>query len=118
MTSYVAVVGPGTVWPDNSCVRLPQVTDNHAGTLMVVESATARVHWMEPRDLDIRTMPVAVNPATGIGISSKHPGGAYACCVDGSAVFLPDALPPTVLRELLIRNDGKSPLRPWEYKDR
>ena len=56
-THYVAVVGPGTVFPiDGTSRRLADVSDGPGDTLIVVEVANAGIHWMEPKDLDWRTM--------------------------------------------------------------
>lgn len=52
-TQFVAVVGPGTVFPsDGSSRRLADVTDGPGNTLIVVEVVGAGIHWMEPKELD------------------------------------------------------------------
>jgi prepilin-type processing-associated H-X9-DG protein len=72
-TSYVAVVGPETLWPGSTPVRFADVVDGTSRTVMVVEVANAGIHWMEPRDLVLSTMPLSVNPERRQGISSPHP---------------------------------------------
>ncbi len=52
-TSYVAVVGPETLWPGDRAVRLDDVTDGLGNTLLVVEIANSGIHWLEPRDLHV-----------------------------------------------------------------
>jgi hypothetical protein len=51
-TNFVAVVGPGTVFPsDGTSRRLADVSDGPENTLMVVEIVGAGIHWMEPKEL-------------------------------------------------------------------
>src|SRR5262249_38706201 len=71
-TNYVAVVGPGTVWPNDKCIQMSDVKDGTSNTILVVELANSGIHWMEPRDLHVNQMPMAVNAQRGQGISSPH----------------------------------------------
>ena len=50
-TSYLAVVGPRTAWPDGKSSRLDDFGDGTANTLLLIESHQHSVHWMEPRDI-------------------------------------------------------------------
>src|SRR5262245_34901715 len=61
MTSFLAVVGPGTVWQEGKSVKQRDVTDDPDATLLVVEVANSGVHWMEPRDLHILQMAPTIN---------------------------------------------------------
>jgi prepilin-type N-terminal cleavage/methylation domain-containing protein/prepilin-type processing-associated H-X9-DG protein len=45
-------------------------------------------------------------------IFSFHPNGAYACFVDGHTAFLRESLPPTILRALITRSDGRNEATP------
>ena len=103
-TSYVAVVGPRTVWPDEKTTRMSDITDGTGNTLLIVEAHNAGIHWMEPRDLDYVQMPMAINPLRGSGISSHHPTLAQAAFVDGSVRALSDNTPPATIRAVLTRN--------------
>jgi hypothetical protein len=55
-TSYVAIVGPGTMWPDDQSRKLAGVTDGTSNTIMVVELLNTGIHWMEPRDLAVEDL--------------------------------------------------------------
>jgi hypothetical protein len=77
---------------------------------MVVEVANSGIHWMEPRDLELSSMALRVNPRQGRGISSHHPHDkwdrpAHLCAnvvsVDGRAHALWNTIPPRQLRALL-----------------
>lgn len=111
-TNYVAVTGPGTMWPGQKTICVRDVTDGTCDTLILVESANCGIHWMEPRDLDLATMPLKINPSSAPGISGGHPGGAQAALADGSVKLLYDSLPPDAIKALVERNDGK-PIPPW-----
>lgn len=113
-TRYVAVVGPGTVWPDAKSTRFADIADGFGNTILIVETSNAPVHWMEPRDLDLRTMNLSINPKAGKAISSKHPsGGAHAAMVDASVVFLSEKkCTPNTLRALLTISGGEKVVAP------
>lgn len=50
-TTYLAVVGERTVWPEKWSKTRKDVTDDLPWTIMVVENHVQHVHCMEPRDL-------------------------------------------------------------------
>ena len=106
-TSYVAVVGPGTAWPDGAPANLKDITDGHADTILLVEVENSGIHWMEPRDLHIVQRAPGVNPAKGQGISSSHKHAANVCFADGHVTPLPDGISEAELQSLLLIADGK-----------
>ncbi len=108
ITSYLAVIGPNTAWPENQPTRFGDFTDGSSNTLLLVESANSGIHWMEPRDLHVGQMAPTINPAARQGISSLHPGGANAAVADGSVRFLPDTVLPEDLRAILTRSGSES----------
>lgn len=63
---------------------------------------------MEPRDLHIVQMPMAVNPPRGHGISSSHPNVALAVYADGHTQALTSNAPADVLRALLTIAGGET----------
>ena len=109
MTSYVAVIGPGTAWPEDQPTRIKDFTDGIRNTLLVVEVADSGIHWMEPRDLHVGQMAPTVNPAAGQGISSPHPGGAQVAFANGHTRFLPETTSPQDLRAMLTIS-GREPI--------
>lgn len=60
-TSYLMLTGPGTFCQNDETRSLKDCVDNSETTAIVVEMAESGVHWMEPRDLDIREMSFKVN---------------------------------------------------------
>jgi prepilin-type processing-associated H-X9-DG protein len=107
LTSYVAITGPGTLFPRTGSVKFADVTDGLPDTLMVVEVANVNIPWTAPQDLDVRTMKFRVNDPVGPSISSKHPGGANVAFADGSYRFLREAITPGNLRALITIAGGE-----------
>ncbi len=56
------------LFPDSRSVKLSDVSDGVENTLFVVESVTCTPDWIEPRDLDIKTMNFAINYRMGPSI--------------------------------------------------
>ncbi len=100
-TNFVAVVGPGTMFPsDGTSRRLADVTDGPENTLIVVEVVNAGIHWMEPKELDWRTMSFRLNDGTRPSVSSNHSFegsgnlGPHVLTVDDMVTKLPWKPPP------------------------
>ncbi len=110
-TSYVAIVGPQTIWPGTSTVKMADIIDGTSNTIILAEVANSGVHWMEPTDLDASQMSLLINAAKGPGISSGHKNGANVAYADGSIRFLANKISPAALRAALTRN-GKEVLVP------
>jgi hypothetical protein len=114
-TSYLAVVGPETIWPGDKAVSFDKIRDGTSNTLIVVESHDSGIHWMEPRDLHTLQMPMAVNPLHGQGICSCHgakKGTDRGDCAqfvraDGSVGLLENDTPPATVRALLSIDGGE-----------
>lgn len=105
MTSYLAVVGPGTAWdPDRPKKGRGAVSRRPAKLLLVVESSPSGVHWMEPRDLHVHQMNPAVQAPQGQGISSLHPSRAHAISADGEVLELRDTLTRDEIKALLVED--------------
>ena len=78
MTDYVAVVGSQTAFPGSQCTSLSDFRDGPENTILLVEIANSKIHWMEPRDLKFDEMSFVVNDLTKPSISSSHPRGPVA----------------------------------------
>lgn len=100
-TSYVAVMGDGTVWPGAELRSFADVTDGAENTILLVEIEDSGIHWMEPRDLHIRQMAPTINAEHGQGVSSSHDVGANILSVDGAFHFLLETTTPKELRGML-----------------
>jgi type II secretory pathway pseudopilin PulG len=108
LTSYVAVTGPGTIFPGATPTKIEDIKDGTSNTLMVVEVANVNIPWTSPQDFDARTMSFRINDPRRPGISSKHPGGANGVLADASTRFLRDAITPGNLRALITIAGGEA----------
>lgn len=106
-TSYVAVVGPQTMWPGEKATKFSDLKDGSSKTIMLVEVHNSGIHWMEPRDLHVTQMPMTINPPRGQGISSGHAHGAHVGFADGSVRFLTDKTSQATLRAALTPSGGE-----------
>jgi hypothetical protein len=106
-SSYVAIVGPETLWPGNRGTKLDDVTDSLSETLLVVEVANSGIHWMEPRDLDASRMPKTINDNSGMRISSMHPGIAVVAFADGRVRTLTARTPATTVEAMMASRGGE-----------
>ena len=108
-TNYLAVVGPGTAWPGTTSTSTKMVADGLSNTILLVEVANSGIHWLEPRDLPVAAVNAGINPTSGLGISSGHPGGVNVAWMDGHCGFLDATTPPDLLHALLTIR-GQEPL--------
>jgi hypothetical protein len=113
-TNFVAVVGPGTMFPsDGSSRRLADVTDGLEDTLVLVEVVDAGIHWMEPKELDWATMSFGLNDRSHPSVSSNHPfrgssyPGPHILTVNDMVTCLPRNLATETLRALLTISGGE-----------
>lgn len=121
-TSYIAIAGPDTFWPDNPIKTFSEVRDGTSNTLMLVEQHNTGIAWSEPRDLDAKTMSWEISPASGNGISSRHGpsitnfdgtrrysqrAGANVVFADGSVRKLSPNTDPEIIKRLVNRHDGQ-----------
>jgi prepilin-type processing-associated H-X9-DG protein len=107
LTSYVAVTGPGTIFPGERTTRNEDITDGTSNTLIVLEVANVKIPWTAPQDLDVRTMSLRINDPKRPGISSKHPGGANVVFADASTRFVHESIAPEKLRALFTIAGGE-----------
>ncbi|MDZ4779380.1 MAG: DUF1559 domain-containing protein [Planctomycetia bacterium] len=109
-TSYVAVVGDHTVWPEKKSIGYETVRqlDGAERTLLLIETHNSGIHWMEPRDV---TLADCINgthgPRAGSlpGGNCNHPSCSVVSFVDGHISVLPDTVTATELKELLTIDD-------------
>jgi prepilin-type processing-associated H-X9-DG protein len=108
MTSYLAVVGPGTAWPGSQPVRFRDMRDGTDKTILVVEVANSGIHWMEPRDLHVVQMTPRINAPAGQGIRSRHPGGGVnVLFADAHIQYLSQDVTEEDLRAMLTIAGGE-----------
>ncbi len=115
ISSYVVLTGPGAMYdPADPALTFSKIIDGTSNTLLIVEACGLRRIWTEPRDADLRQLPMGINrpghqPRTSGGVlSSYHSGGAHAALADGSVRFLSQDIDPRVLHALSTPHGGES----------
>ncbi len=79
-----------------------------AKTILLVEVADSGIDWMEPRDLDLRTMSLDVNDRKHPSISSHDPTGPAVAFANWKVWRLREGrILPAKLRALLTRDGGE-----------
>ncbi|MEX2560939.1 MAG: DUF1559 domain-containing protein, partial [Pirellulales bacterium] len=106
-TSYVAVVGPRTLWPGDASIAYDDIPDSPEDTVLVIEMADSGIHWMEPRDLDASALKLAPTRGQAGDIDSGHPGGPQALMADCSVRTISRNTNEQSLEALFTRDDGK-----------
>lgn len=99
-TSYMVIVGDKTMFPGAASVKRSQIRDDPAFTIMLAQTPTSGVCWLEPKDLDADQMRFEINGREGFEIGSKHPGGAHVIMADGESHFLTDDAPPDAVESM------------------
>jgi prepilin-type processing-associated H-X9-DG protein len=112
-TSDVLIVGPGTAFDGPRAITTKDITDGVSHTVLGGEMSESGIHWMEPRDLNVKQMSFKINDQIQVGLRSNHPGGANVEFADGSARFLSNEIDPEVLKSLTTIDGGE----PFNYGD-
>ncbi len=100
-TIFLAISGPGTVFPGNKKIGLANITDGTSNTAMFVEADPASaVEWTKPTDWEMDPD----DPMRGLG--NLRPGGFNAVFCDGSVHFLSNMLDPDTWRNIVTMADG------------
>jgi prepilin-type processing-associated H-X9-DG protein len=114
-SSYLMVVGPGTISDGEGETRIDEISDGRSNTILYAEVDESGIAWSEPRDLDGRNDstyrvsggPHAKGVASANGIRSRHRGGAHVAFADGSVRFLSNDTDPQVVRALTTIASGE-----------
>ena len=119
MTSYVAVTGPGTMWPGRQSTKFEDVTDGLSSTIVLVEIADSGIHWMEPRDItleealgnsgnSIAQVPSSVHHSVGGYFVRSLPLAGFITMSDGYGEFFCDRPSTDDIAAMLSINGGET----------
>jgi hypothetical protein len=101
-TTYLAPVGPKTIFDGKKGMPIQKITDGTSNTIMIVEADDSRaVFWTQPEDYKID----AKDPLAGL--VRRGARGFHAAFADGSVRLLPDTIDPVTLRALYTANGGE-----------
>ncbi len=107
-TSYMVINGPTLLFNGSESRKPSEITDAPGATIMVVEVANMGAHWMEPVDLDGRSMDWSTNLLES-GMGSHHPaGGLHVLMADGSVFHFGDMIPADELQALATLHGGEA----------
>ena len=106
-TTYVAVVGPSTMWPLQGERRLQDIVDGLPETLLLIESTASRTHWMAPNDIRFNDI-ISTKSSAGTPLfSGNHKRDAVCVFADGHGSFLDAALSADTVKAMLTVNGGE-----------
>jgi prepilin-type processing-associated H-X9-DG protein len=107
-TSYVMIVGPGTISDGPTPTDMGRIADGASNTIMVVEVTGSGIQWAEPRDLKVEDVAFGINGGAGKGIGSRHPGVANVLFCDGSVQSIDKSIDPDLLRGMTTIAGGEN----------
>jgi Protein of unknown function (DUF1559) len=87
-TSYLVITGDHSAFPDSRSIKLEEIRDGRANTIIVIETGNSGINWMEPKDYPIEELRFGPKDGGERRIGGNHPGGAKAGFADGSVRFL------------------------------
>jgi hypothetical protein len=103
-TTFLAPLGDDTMFPPGRGVRIGEVTDGTANTILFVQADDDwAVEWTKPQDLEYD----AKDPMKGLG--NRYDGGFMAAFASGDVHFLPRSITKDTLRALFTRSGGEAP---------
>lgn len=96
-TNYLAVIGPDTAF-DSRPETHSDLIRGDSETLMIVENADRRIHWMQPEDMPLEEAASGIGKPGGITSEYTEPAGVT---VGGHVLKLDAELSQVDLRGLL-----------------
>jgi hypothetical protein len=106
LTSYLAITGPSTSFPNAGTVSFSEITDGLSNTLQVCEVADAKINWMAPVDLALADLGSVASARP----DSFHPSSRDRCGIgllfgDGKVRRIPPETPTETLRTAATISD-------------
>ncbi|RMG01186.1 MAG: DUF1559 domain-containing protein, partial [Planctomycetota bacterium] len=99
-TSYVRVVGPGTMGEVGKEITFGNIRDGSSNTILVVEWPYSRIPWAKPED-------ITVDEFLSLFGRTESDQGIDVLLVDGSVKFFPLSTPPDKVRRALTCAGGE-----------
>jgi len=106
-TSYVAIVGPETMWPGAKGRSADEIADGLSNTIAIVEATALAIPWLEPRDLEFANMSFEINDPAVTGLSNRHSQGVNVGFADGGVRSLRNGFDPQLLKSLITSAGGE-----------
>lgn len=112
---YALVTGKQTLFPSTGSLSPKDIPDGKRNTLLLVETNNNITEWSRPWDVDIAKMNTKIGATGPNTIGGMHAGGAAVVFADGSPGWLPEDLPPALLKGLVSPNGGE-PINSADYQ--
>lgn len=106
-TSYVMIVGPGTISDGPTPTSIRQIEDGTSNTIMIVEVADSGIQWAEPGDLNAEEISFQIGGGMGEGIGGNHPRVTNVLFCDGAVHSIDEFIDPELLRGLTTIAGGE-----------
>lgn len=107
-TSYIAVVGPETIWQPDRGATFAEIKDGPRNTIAVIKAPGAGVLWLEPREVPFADLGKLIGAKQSSGASSMHPGAVFAVFADGHTQSIDERLPLDQLKALFTKAGGEA----------
>lgn len=106
-TRFVAITGQGCAFDGPKTVKVEDMLDDPATTIMIVECTSIKVPWMAPIDLPIDEMSFRINDSGAASISTDRNGGPYGWFRCHDARLLPLTLTERDIRAMTSIQGGE-----------
>ena len=83
-TSYMLLTGAGTAFDGDHEVSFKEVVDGVSNTLLIVEVANSKTHWMEPVDISLDEALARFTDETKVKDCCNHSGSINVSLMDAS----------------------------------
>jgi hypothetical protein len=109
--SFLLFVGSNAFGNPIGQRRIGELTDGTENTIVAGESISMRIHWLEPKDMDVSKMSFRINDPNAMSISSRHANGPAVLFADCSVYRISPLTPEDYVRALITINGGESVTR-------
>jgi prepilin-type processing-associated H-X9-DG protein len=113
-TSYVMIVGPGTISDGPTAHGLDDIQDPASQTIILVETSGSQIVWLEPRDLEAERVGFQANDGSPEGIRGNHSGQVHVLFADGSARALDFSVDPETIKAMTTIAGGEEVAEPLD----
>lgn len=105
-SNYVLLTGIGTLFPTSGPLSPKDISDAHSQTILLAETTNNKLKWTEPGDIDA-SLGITLGNRPRVDVGGNHPDGANVVAVDGTPLFLPPDVSPSMLEALKTPSGGE-----------
>ena len=105
-TSYLAITGESTVWPDDRVMTFSEIPAGPSNTVFAAEFEERPIPWLKPEDITLTDALEIISTNNPAQLELNHPGGRQVAFGDGSVQFKPGLLTKETWRSLIQIDQG------------